>query len=52
MHHVVPRLMGTPGSIRTRAPLLGENNRAILAGIGIDDAGYARLVASGVVREG
>src|SRR5258708_30162118 len=52
MHHVVPRLMGTPGSIRTRAPRLGEDNRTVLAGIGIDDAGFARLVASGVVREG
>jgi crotonobetainyl-CoA:carnitine CoA-transferase CaiB-like acyl-CoA transferase len=52
MHHVVPRLMGTPGSIRTRAPRLGEDNRTILAGVGIDDEGYARLVASGVVREG
>jgi len=52
MHHVVPRLMGTPGSIRTRAPRLGEDNRTILAGIGIDDEGYARLFASGVVREG
>ena len=50
MHHVVPRLLGTPGSIRTPAPKLGEHNRALLAEIGIDDDRYADLVASGVVR--
>ena len=27
MHHVVPRLDGTPGSIRTPAPGLGQHNR-------------------------
>jgi formyl-CoA transferase len=52
MHHVVPRLSGTPGSIRTPAPALGQHNREILAGIGVDDARYAQLLASGVVREG
>ena len=51
MHHVVPRLTGTPGSIRTPAPRLGEHNRAILAGLGFDDAAYARLVADKVVVE-
>ncbi|WP_414474696.1 CaiB/BaiF CoA transferase family protein [Microvirga sp. M2] len=51
MHHVVPRLEGTPGSIRTPAPRLGEHNRAVLSEIGIDDAGYADLVASKVVCE-
>ena len=50
MHHVVPRLGGTPGSIRTPAPGLGEHNRSLLAEIGIDDAKYAELVTSGVVR--
>jgi len=52
MHHVVPRLAGTPGSIRTPAPRLGEHNRALLAGIGVNDAAYARLLESGVVCEG
>jgi crotonobetainyl-CoA:carnitine CoA-transferase CaiB-like acyl-CoA transferase len=51
MHHVVPRLMGTPGSIRTPAPQLGEHNRALLAEVGIGDDAYAALVASGVVAE-
>ena len=52
MHHVVPRLAGTPGSIRTPAPHLGEHNRALLAEVGVDDAAYAQLVASGVACEG
>jgi crotonobetainyl-CoA:carnitine CoA-transferase CaiB-like acyl-CoA transferase len=49
MHHVVPRFMDTPGSIRTPAPALGEHSRAILAEVGIDDEAYAKLLASGVV---
>jgi formyl-CoA transferase len=52
MHHVVPRLSGTPGSIRTPAPLLGEHNRALLRELGIDDTAYADLLATGVVCEG
>ena len=51
MHHVVPRLLGTPGSIRTPAPRLGEHSRSILAAVGIDDAAYAKLQAAGVVLE-
>ena len=51
MHHVVPRLVGTPGAIRTPAPRLGEHNRPLLAEIGVDEASYARLRASGVVCE-
>jgi formyl-CoA transferase len=52
MHHVVPRLLQTAGSIRAPAPALGEHNRKILAGIGIDDKAYADLLAGGVVSEG
>jgi formyl-CoA transferase len=52
MHHVVPRLLGTAGSIRTPAPRLGEHNRKILAEIGVDDQAYADLLASGAVSEG
>ena len=51
MHHVVPRLEGTPGSIRTAAPKLGEHNRAVLGALGVDAARYAALVEEGVVRE-
>lgn len=51
MHHVVPRLSGTPGSVRTPAPRLGEHNREVLAGVGISGERYAELLASGVVCE-
>ena len=52
MHHVVPRLSGTPGAIRSPAPQLGEHNRALLAELGIDDAAYSKLLGAGVVCEG
>jgi formyl-CoA transferase len=52
MHHVVPRLAGTPGSIRTPAPGRGEHNRALLGEVGVDEAAYARLLAEGVAFEG
>jgi crotonobetainyl-CoA:carnitine CoA-transferase CaiB-like acyl-CoA transferase len=51
MHHVVPRLTGTPGTIRTPAPRLGEHNRELLREAGVDDARYAELVREGVVYE-
>jgi crotonobetainyl-CoA:carnitine CoA-transferase CaiB-like acyl-CoA transferase len=51
MHHVVPRLMETPGAIRTPAPRLGEHNKDILAEIGVDAGAYAQLVAKGVAVE-
>lgn len=51
MHHVVPRLLGTPGSIRTPAPALGEHNRPLLAEIGIIGAAYDQMVAAGIVIE-
>ncbi len=51
MHHVVPRLSGTPGSIRTPAPHLGEHNRALLAELNVDDAAYAQLLAAGIACE-
>lgn len=49
MYHVVPRLAGTPGSIRTPAPRLGEHNRELLSKLGVDDSEYARLVADNVL---
>ena len=52
MHHVVPRLSGTPGSVRTPAPRLGEHNRTLLSGIGVSEERYAELLASGAVCEG
>jgi formyl-CoA transferase len=52
MHHVVPRLSGTPGTIRTPAPRLGQHNREVLGEIGVDAAGYEALVEAGAVCEG
>lgn len=49
MHHVVPRMVGTPGSIRTPAPRLGEHNRALLAEIGVTGDAYEGMVRDGIV---
>ncbi|HWK46874.1 MAG TPA: CoA transferase [Stellaceae bacterium] len=49
MHHVVPRLGGTPGSIRTPAPLLGQHNRALLGEIGIAGQAFEALAEARVV---
>jgi formyl-CoA transferase len=52
MHHVVPRLSGTPASIRTPAPKLGEHNRELLLEAGVDDDTYRALLAAGAVCAG
>ena len=52
MHHVVPRMLGTPGSVRAPAPRIGEHNRELLAEVGVDEAAYTRLLATGAVCEG
>jgi len=36
MHHVVPRLLGTPGSIRTPAPRLGQHNRELVSELNLN----------------
>jgi formyl-CoA transferase len=51
MHHVVPRLEGTPGRVSTPAPKLGQHNRALLAEVGVDGSRYDELLAAGVVYE-
>jgi formyl-CoA transferase len=51
MHHVVPRMSETPGSIRYPAPRLGEHNRALLGELGISDAEYRGLVDARVAIE-
>jgi len=51
MHAVVPRLHGTPASIRAPAPTLGQHNRALLAEIGVDEAAYTGLLAAHIVAE-
>lgn len=53
MHCVVPRLSATPGAIRKPAPgLVGEDNAAILGGIGIGAEELERLEASGALYRG
>ena len=49
MHHVVPRLLGTPGSIRTPAPRLGEHNRVLLGELGLKKAQIRNLKAKGII---
>jgi formyl-CoA transferase len=49
MHNVVGRLSGTPGTIRSPAPALGEHTAEILAGLGVDDTSLAALREAGVV---
>jgi crotonobetainyl-CoA:carnitine CoA-transferase CaiB-like acyl-CoA transferase len=49
MHAVVPRLQGTPGSIRSPAPRLGEHNAALLTGIGMSPGDIDRLTGEGVI---
>jgi formyl-CoA transferase len=49
MHHVVPRLSGTPGSIRTPAPRLGEHNRVLLEELGIDNEEIKNLKTKGIL---
>ncbi len=51
MHHVVPRLLGTPGSIRAPAPTLGEHNRVLLQELGVAPADYEKLLADGILVE-
>ena len=51
MHHVVPRLSSTPGSIRTPAPSLGQHNREILATVGVDETRYRQMLAQAIAYE-
>ena len=49
IHNVSPRLMGTPGAIRSAAPVLGQHNEPILRELGYSDAEIAALSTSGVL---
>lgn len=51
MHHVVPRLGGTPGRVSAPAPKLGQHNRELLAEVGVDGSRYDELLAAGVAYE-
>ena len=52
MHHVVPRLSRTPGSVRTPAPALGDHNLELLTELGVDAGRLAELVSAGAVCRG
>jgi formyl-CoA transferase len=52
MHHVVPRLLGTPGAIRSPAPRLGQHNRELLAELGFGSEKYREMASAGIVVEG
>jgi crotonobetainyl-CoA:carnitine CoA-transferase CaiB-like acyl-CoA transferase len=43
------RMSETPGTIRTRAPLLGEHTDEVMATLGYDAAGIADLRARAVI---
>ena len=52
MHNVIPRLSETPGRLRTAAPALGQDTRAVLESIGCNTARIDALAAEGVIKEG
>lgn len=51
MHAPVPRLLGTPGSVRQRAPRRGEHTAEVLGGLGADAGTLRRLAARGAVEQ-
>lgn len=46
---IVPKLLSTPGGIRSPAPLLGEHTRDILSGLGFTAEQQDQLKAEGVI---
>jgi formyl-CoA transferase len=46
---IVPKLLSTPGAIRSPAPMLGEHTQGILQGLGFTDEQQAQLKAEGVI---
>ena len=47
---IVPKLSGTPGTVRTSAPGLGDDTDAVLAGMGLGAEQIAALRAQGVIQ--
>jgi formyl-CoA transferase len=46
---VVPKLSGTPGTLRSPAPRLGEDTDAVLRELGLGEAAIAALRAKAIV---
>ncbi|MEC5406457.1 CoA transferase [Paraburkholderia sp. MPAMCS5] len=46
---IVPKLMGTPGSVRSSAPKLGDDTDAVLREIGLTDTQIAQLREKGAI---
>jgi len=46
---IVPKLLSTPGAIRSPAPMLGEHTRGILHGLGFTAEQQEQLKAEGVI---
>jgi formyl-CoA transferase len=46
---IVPKLLGTPGAVRTSAPKLGDDTDAVLAALGYSGTDIAALRAHGTV---
>jgi formyl-CoA transferase len=46
---IVPKLLGTPGGIRSAAPHLGEDTDAVLREVGLSDEQIAALRSKGIV---
>ena len=46
---IVPKLLGTPGSVRRAAPTLGGDSEAVLREIGLTDEQIAALRGRGVI---
>ncbi|MFX1766626.1 CaiB/BaiF CoA-transferase family protein [Paraburkholderia sp. A1RI-2L] len=46
---IVPKLMGTPGSVRSSAPRLGDDTESILREIGLAESQIAALREKGVI---
>jgi crotonobetainyl-CoA:carnitine CoA-transferase CaiB-like acyl-CoA transferase len=49
MQGVGPRFSATPAAALRAAPCLGQDNREVLGGLGVDDAMLARLERDGVI---
>jgi len=44
------KMSETPGSVRTRAPLLGEHTREVLLGVGLSEVQVDQLADIGAIR--